>query len=106
MGSLSFLQGNLPNPGIEPRSPSLQADSLPSKPPGKSNYFNLFSTYLVLRFTSGSAGKESACNAGDLGSILGLGRPLGEGKRLPTPVFWPGEFHGQYSPWGHRVRHD
>ena len=19
---------------------------------------------------------------------------------LPTPVFWPGEFHGLYSPWG------
>ena len=28
--------GDLPNPGIEPMSPSLQADSLPSKPPGKS----------------------------------------------------------------------
>ena len=27
--------GDLPNPGIEPRSPSLQADSLPSEPPGK-----------------------------------------------------------------------
>ena len=27
--------GNLPNPGIEPRSPALQVDSLPSKPPGK-----------------------------------------------------------------------
>ena len=27
--------GDLPNPGIEPRSPALQADSLPSKPPGK-----------------------------------------------------------------------
>ena len=27
--------GNLPNPGIEPRSPELQADSLPSEPPGK-----------------------------------------------------------------------
>ena len=26
--------------------------------------------------------------------------------RLPTPVFWPGEFHGLYSPWGCRVRHD
>ena len=26
----------LPNPGIEPRSPVLQADSLPSEPPGKS----------------------------------------------------------------------
>ena len=30
---------------------------------------------------------------------------------LPTPVFLPGEFHGQrnlvgYSPWGLRVRHD
>ena len=22
-------------------------------------------------------------------------------QRLPTPVFWPGEFHGLYSPWGH-----
>ena len=27
--------GNLPDPGIEPRSPTLQADSLPSEPPGK-----------------------------------------------------------------------
>jgi len=27
--------GDLPNPGIEPRSPALQADSLPSEPPGK-----------------------------------------------------------------------
>ena len=26
--------GNLPDPGIEPRSPALQADSLPSDPPG------------------------------------------------------------------------
>ena len=28
--------GDLPNPGIEPRSPALQADSLLSEPPGKS----------------------------------------------------------------------
>ena len=21
-------------------------------------------------------------------------------ERLPTPVFWPAEFHGLYSPWG------
>ena len=27
--------GDLPNPGIEPRSPTLQADTLPSEPPGK-----------------------------------------------------------------------
>ena len=53
-------------------------------------------------FPCGSTGKESACNAGDLGSIPGLGRSPGEGKGLPTPVFWPGEFHGLYSPWGHK----
>ena len=23
-------------------------------------------------------------------------------EQLPTPVFWPGEFHGLYSPWGHK----
>ena len=31
-------------------------------------------------FLCGSAGKESACNAGDWGSIPGLGRSPGEGK--------------------------
>ena len=30
--------GDLPNPGIKPRSPALQADSLPSEPPGKPNH--------------------------------------------------------------------
>ena len=29
------LPGDLPSPGIKPRSPALQADSLPSEPPGK-----------------------------------------------------------------------
>ena len=44
-------------------------------------------------FPGGSDDTESACNAGDLGFIPGLGRSPGEG-RLPAPVFWPGEFHG------------
>ena len=34
-------------------------------------------------FPCGSASKESACNAGDLGSIPGLGRSPGEGKGYP-----------------------
>ena len=34
-------------------------------------------------FPRGSAGKESACNAGDLGSIAGLGRSPGEGTGYP-----------------------
>ena len=33
--SCSLLQGNLPNPGIKPRSPALQADPLLFEPPGK-----------------------------------------------------------------------
>ena len=35
VGSVSPSPGDLPNPGIESRSPALQADSLPAEPPGK-----------------------------------------------------------------------
>ena len=52
-------------------------------------------------FPDSSVGKESACNAREPGSIPGLGRSPGEGEKLPTPVFWPGEFHGLYRPWGY-----
>ena len=51
-----------------------------------------------MHFPGGSDSKESACNAGYLGLILELGRSLE--KRMawqPTPVFLPGEFHGQRS---------
>ena len=62
----------------------------------------------ILGFPGGSDGKESACNAGDLCSITGLGKFPGRRERLPTPVFWPGEFHGRrslagYSPWGRKA---
>jgi len=36
-----------------------------------------------LGFPCGSAGKESACSTGDLGSIPGLGKSPGEGKGYP-----------------------
>ena len=36
--------------------------------------------YIYMGFPGGSDGKESPCNAGDLGSIPGLGRSLGEGN--------------------------
>ena len=57
-------------------------------------------------FPGGSAGKESACKVGDLGFIPGLGRSPGEGKRLPTPVFWPEEFRGQNSYTLHAGRRE
>ena len=53
-------------------------------------------------FPCGSAGKESPCNAGDLGSIPGVGKIPWRRERLPTLVFWPGEFHGLYSPWSRK----
>ena len=40
-------------------------------------------TLVFLGFPGGSAGKESACNAGDLGLIPELGRPSGEGNSCP-----------------------
>ena len=45
-------------------------------------FFLLFG-YIILGFTGGSAGKESVCNAGDLGLIPGLGRSPGEGNGNP-----------------------
>ena len=51
--------------------------------------------HIIWGFPCGSAGRESACNAGDLGSIPGLRK-----EWLPNPVFWPGEFHGLHSLWG------
>ena len=39
-------------------------------------------------FHGGSAGKESACSAGDLGSIPGLGRSPGEGIGYPPQYSW------------------
>ena len=38
-------------------------------------------------FPGGSDGKESACNAGDLGLIPGLGRSPGEGDNYPLQYF-------------------
>ena len=55
-------------------------------------------------FPGGLAGEESACNAGDLGLIPGLGRFPWRREQLPTLVFWPGEFHG-LSMGSHRVEH-
>ena len=104
--------GDLLNPETESRSPALQADSLKSELPGKSSYSmqaqfspwaklslllngpctknrlyisQMFLDLLYIRwaFPGGSDSKESACNAGDLDSIPGLGRPPGEGNGNP-----------------------
>ena len=50
VGCHALLQGNLPNPGIKSRSPTLQADSLPSAPPGKPFLCNIFYEYFCVCF--------------------------------------------------------
>ena len=44
--------GDLPNPGTEPRSPALQADALPSEPPGKPLCGELLCLFRVERLHS------------------------------------------------------
>ena len=49
----------------------------------------------------------TAGDTGDMGLISGSGRFPWRKKRQPTPVFLPGESHGQrglvgYTPWGHK----
>ena len=54
-------------------------------------------TPVILGFPCGSAGKESAHNAGRPGFNPWVGKIPWRRERLPTAVFWPGEFHGLYS---------
>ena len=62
-------------------------------------------THVLDAFPGGSESKESTRNAGDPGSVPGLGRSPGEGNGSPAPIVLPGEFQGQgslagYSLWG------
>ena len=49
-----------------------------------------------------AAGKESACNAGDLGAIPGLGRFPGEGKGYPLQYSGLENSMDYISPWGRK----
>ena len=48
-------------------------------------------------------GKGFPCgSAGRPGFDPSVGKIPWRRERLLTPVFWPGEFHGLYSPWGRK----
>ena len=67
------------------------------------------SPLVLVGFPGGSAGKESTCNAGDLGSIPGLGRAPGEGNGEPHQYpclenlmdrgAWGAAVHGVTKTW-------
>ena len=48
------------------------------------------------------SGKESACQCRRCRFVPWVGKILWRREMLPTPVFWPGEFHGLYSLWGRK----
>ena len=65
------------------------------------NFYNFFFYFLtgVMGFPCGSAGKESACSEGNLGSIPELERSPGEGKGYPLQ--YSGLENSVVCPWGH-----
>ena len=75
--------GALLNPGIKSRSLTLQVNPLQSEPPVKPN-----EAIFRRGFPGTSAGKESACNAGDPGLIPGSERSPGEGIGYPLQYSW------------------
>ena len=87
--------GDLPNPGIEPGSPMLQADSLSSEPPENLNnyYFEVkeseseiiqpCQTFCDPHDSLVALTVESACNVGDASSVPGLGRSPGGRNENP-----------------------
>ena len=77
--------------------------------PGNNQFisFKLCAVLSHMGFPGGSDSKESACNAGDSGSIPESRRSPGEGD---SPVFLPGESCGQrnlvgYNPWDCKESH-
>ena len=74
--------GNLLNPEIQCVSPALAGEFFTTEPLGKPIILNI-RRIKNTGFLNGSAGKESACNAGDAGLIPGSGRSPGEGCGNP-----------------------
>ena len=77
----------------------------------QNNFFVILNVLLLMYhcwgFPSGSEGKASACNEGGPGFHPWVKKIPWRRKWQPTPVFLPGESHGQrslasYSPWGHK----
>ena len=90
--------GDLRDPGIEPRSPALQADTLPSKPPGKL----LSKTMIFFRLPWWLSGKESTFQCRRLKRFDPWVRKIPWSRKWkPAPIFLPGECHGQWSPAGY-----
>ena len=61
---------------------------------------SLLQSFELHGFPCGSVGKEYTCNVGRPVFNPWVGKILYRREKLSAPVFWPGEFHGLYGPWG------
>ena len=104
---------DLPDPGIDPGSPALEADALTSEPQGSlydsPQALSKDKEWMAAQFletsTLRSDSKASACNAGDPGLIPGSGRSLGKGNgsTLHYPCLENSMDRGAWQATGHRV---
>ena len=85
--------------------------SVPFNPPNSARRLILSHQKLTQGYRhAGSVVKKPTAYEGDGGLIPRSGRSLGGGQKNPTPVFLPGESHGQQEPGGlqptgsHRIR--
>ena len=130
--------GEIPDPGMEPVSPALAGRFFTTEPPRKpclhtyyiffrtvwntmplymchwvfpknKNFFFINHSMIIKGFPGDSDGEESTCNAGDLGSLPGLGRSPGGGHGNPLQYSclenpmdrgaWWATFHGVSKSW-------
>ena len=75
------FSGYLPDPGIEPGSPALQADSLPSEPPGKPRLEMLA---LLLMGVGRTAVKKAVVTEDQWGGCWNGGRGIQDEAKVPT----------------------
>ena len=99
--ALSFPSpGDLPDPGIKPRSPALKADYLLSEAPGKPwFYFGILQTSSLGASQVALVVKELPANAGDTSLIPGLGRPCGGGNGNSLQYSWLENFMDRGAWW-------
>jgi len=91
-------QRDLPNPGIEPRSPLLQEDSLPSEPPGKTHLTH----YNHSKKPPKPTGMFTPHLLQVLNALLALLKRCPSMTKPPGPSFRLGSGSSPPSSWGHK----
>ena len=104
LGSLSLLRGIFPTQGLNTGIPQCRQILYQLSHKGRPGVLE----WVAYLFSSKSSRprwlswQRIRLQSGRPKFIPWVGKIPWRGERLPTPVFWPGEFHGVYSLWGHK----